>query len=86
MKGIRVVLAVTAASPELFAALQGLPARSRAERVRMLATLGLAAVSGGVSCKTASGRAADAPPGNTDSSTLRQDRATDFARTLGGNV
>lgn len=83
MKSIRVVLAVTAASPELFAALHGLPARSRAERVRMLATLGLVAGSGGPSAK-APGRHVAEPGGGGDAAP--QNRVTEFARTLGGKV
>ena len=53
MSSIRVVLTVTPASPELFAGLKDVPARLRAERVRTLATLGLAAVSGGIVPATA---------------------------------
>ena len=53
MSSIRVVLTVTPASPELFAGLKDVPARFRAERVRTLATLGLAAVSGGILPATA---------------------------------
>ena len=83
MKGIRVVLAVTAASPELFAALHGLPARSRAERVRMLATLGLVAGSGGASTKAPGSHTAEAGGGGNAG---HQNRATEFARALGGNV
>jgi len=48
VSGIRVVLTVTPANPELFAELGRVPARLRAERVRTLATLGLAAVSGSI--------------------------------------
>ena len=47
MKGLRIVLTVSEVSPELYAALEQVPARLRAERVRTLATIGLAAMGGG---------------------------------------
>ena len=47
MKGLRIVLTVSEVSPELYAALEPVPARLRAERVRTLATIGLAAMGGG---------------------------------------
>lgn len=46
MNGIRVVMVVTEANPELLADLAKVPARLRAERIRTLATVGIAAMSG----------------------------------------
>ncbi len=46
MKSIRILLSVTEGSPELYTDLIGVPSRLRAERVRALATIGIAAVSG----------------------------------------
>lgn len=83
MSGIRIVLTVTQASPELYAALQQVPARLRAERVRALATLGLVVASGGaVGIKPVS------PSAATDSghASGTQDKALDVAKTLGGNI
>ncbi len=48
MKAIRILLSVTEGSPELYAALISVPTRLRAERVRALATIGVAAISGGI--------------------------------------
>ena len=45
MKSIRILLSVTEGSPELYADLISVPSRLRAERVRALATIGIAAVS-----------------------------------------
>ncbi len=47
MKSIRILLTVTEGCPELFATLSTVPSRMRAERVRVLATMGVAAMSGG---------------------------------------
>jgi len=41
MTSIRVVLSVSAASPELLEEMERIPVRHRAERIRALATLGL---------------------------------------------
>ncbi len=48
MKSIRILLTVTEGCPELYAALSNVPSRLRAERVRVLATIGVAAMSGGL--------------------------------------
>lgn len=48
MKSIRILLTVTEGCPELYAALFNVPSRLRAERVRLLATMGVAAMSGGL--------------------------------------
>ena len=82
MNGIRVVLTVTPANPELFAELGKIPARLRAERVRTLATLGLAAVCGGIGSRPAIGPATEAAPQNAGD----QNRALSFAKSLGGVV
>lgn len=81
MSGIRIVLTVTQASPELFAALQEVPARLRAERVRTLATLGLAAVCGGIG-RPAIGPATEVAPQNAGA----PNRALSFAKSLGDGV
>jgi hypothetical protein len=46
VKSIRILLVVTEGSPELHAALTTIPPRLRAERIRALATTGLAALTG----------------------------------------
>jgi len=46
VKSIRILLTVTEGCPELYAALSNVPSRLRAERVRGLATIGVAAMSG----------------------------------------
>jgi hypothetical protein len=82
VSGIRIVLTVTKASPELYAALQEVPARLRAERVRTLATLGLAAVGGGIGSRPAMGPTTEAPPQNAGPTT----KALSFAKSLGDGV
>ncbi len=83
MSSIRVVLTVTPASPELFAGLKDVPARLRAERVRTLATLGLAAVSGGILPATAA--TASHAPASRQSHGV-PNRALTFAKSLGDGV
>jgi len=79
VSGIRIVLTITTqASPELFAALQEVPARLRAERVRTLATLGLAAVRGGIG-SPAIGPVTEGAPQNAGA----PNRALSFAKSLG---
>ncbi|MFA7096823.1 MAG: hypothetical protein WC383_10150 [Gammaproteobacteria bacterium] len=82
MSGIRVVLTITPANPELFAALETIPARLRAERIRTLATIGLAAVSGAVGGRAVNGPAADPSSQNQGGA----DRAMTFARSLGTDI
>lgn len=48
MKSIRILLTVTEGCPEIYAALSKIQPRLRAERVRVLATIGVAAMSGGL--------------------------------------
>lgn len=83
MSSIRVVLTVTSANPELLNDLKDVPARLRAERVRTLATLGIAAMSGGI------GIAKPAAPMDTTSDQRGKStpsRALNFARSLGDGV
>lgn len=79
---IRIVVAVNQASPELLAELGRVPARLRAERMRMLATLGLAAA-GGVHVIP---NHAHVPSDQTENRTANKARlAVDFAKALGAN-
>ena len=48
MKSLRSAGTVADGNPELYASLQGIPSRLRAERVRALATIGVAVAVGGV--------------------------------------
>jgi hypothetical protein len=82
VSSIRVVLTVTPANPELFVELEKVPARLRAERVRTLATLGLATVGGGISSRPAIGPAAETDPQNA----AAPSRAMSFAKWLGDGV
>lgn len=85
MSSIRIVLTVTPANPELFADLGKVPARLRAERVRTLATLGLAAMSGGIAITKPS--VPDSPsPAMGQQGKERPARALNFAKSLGGGV
>ena len=81
MNGLRVVLTVTPANPELFADISDVPARLRAERVRTLATLGLVALSGG-----AITRAAITPSAKDERAPHAPDRALAFAKALTNDV
>ncbi len=80
MESLRIVLTVTAASPELYTALKTTPSRLRAERVRTLATLGIAAVSG-VGMSQPSG--VETAPPNPLPSPARSNLALSFAKRLG---
>ena len=83
MSRLRVVLAVTLANPELFADLSDVPVRLRAGRVRTLATLGPAAVSGGV----AMSRPTTPMSAGTEAHGERAPtRALNFAKSLGDDV
>lgn len=84
MSGIRVVLTVTPSSHELFAALKDIPARMRAERIRTLATLGLAALATGAAPRP---RDNPAPTEKApDTAPVRAGRAVSFARSLGEDL
>jgi len=79
VSGIRVVLTVTPSSPELFAALKDIPARMRAERIRTLATLGLAALATGTPRPHDNPAPAEKAP---DAAPVRAGRAVRFAKSL----
>lgn len=83
MSAIRVVLTVTPSSPELYAALKDIPARMRAERVRTLATLGLAAFATGAGTRS---RENPLPPEKVDPPPARAGRAMSFAKSLGEDL
>lgn len=84
MSSIRVVLTVTTASPELYAGLKEVPARLRAERVRMLATLGIMAVAGGGATSTTSGIGSTEPIKDRDLGVSH--RAFALAKSLGDGI
>jgi len=77
---LRIVVVVNEVSPELLAALEGLPPRSRAERIRTLATLGLS-VFGGRGAPEAVTLKAPPVPANKQNG---EGRAIAFAKALGG--
>lgn len=83
MSGIRIVLAVTEASPELYAALEKVPARLRAERVRALATIGLL-IAAGSAAGIKPSSSAEATGGGRASGD--QGKALGVAKTLGVNI
>ena len=83
MSGIRVVLTVTPSSPELYAALKDIPTRMRAERVRTLATLGLATFATGAGPRL---REPLSSPEKTDPAPARAGRAVSFAKSLGEDL
>lgn len=76
---------MTEGSPELYADLISVPSRLRAERVRALATIGVAAVSGGMNAsdqnKSAQGGRPSIP--EADSSL---DKVQAIAKRLGGGL
>jgi hypothetical protein len=88
VSGVRVVLTVTPANPELCADLSDVPARLRAERVRTLATLGLAALSGGIAMTRPAMPVNSDPEGRGKHEPTRGEpiRALNFAKSLGDGV
>lgn len=88
MTSIRILLVVTEGSPELHAAMTTIPPRLRAERIRALATTGLAALTGDDSSNenTAQKLSLQNPqPSNTgDDSALVKVQA--LAKRLGGGL
>ena len=88
MKSIRILLSVTEGSPELYAALTTIPSRLRAERVRALATIGVAAVTGGKNSffQTDHEKSGDPfKPSNQDSDSS-VGKAQAIAKRLGGGL
>lgn len=85
MTSIRILLSVTEGSPELYADLISVPSRLRAERVRALATIGVAAVSGGMNASDQSKSAQGGRPSipEADSSL---DKVQAIAKRLGGGL
>lgn len=83
---MRIVLAVTTANPELLAELEKIPPRLRAERVRMLATLGLAAMSSSLPARKAPVADADDAPAKASQEKPTSSRALSFAKSLGEGV
>ncbi|TXF11182.1 hypothetical protein [Pelomicrobium methylotrophicum] len=74
---MRIVVVVTeTGSPELYKALQGTPARQRAERLRTLATVGLVSISAQV-------RREEQPP-NTNQDNGTGTKIGAIAKKLGG--
>lgn len=88
MKSIRILLTVTEGCPELYAALSNVPSRLRAERVRVLATIGVAAMSGGLISPDHAAAAldvkADSAVSTGNESSLGKAQA--IARRLGGGL
>lgn len=88
MKSIRILLSVTEGSPELYAALTTIPSRLRAERVRALATIGVAAMTGGKNSfyQTDPEKSGDpSQPSNQDSGSS-VGKAQAIAKRLGGGL
>ena len=85
MTSIRILLSVTEGSPELYADLISVPSRLRAERVRALATIGVAAVSGGINAIEQSGSSQGVRSSILDAdSSLEKVQA--IAKRLGGGL
>ena len=88
MKSIRILLTVTEGCPELYAALSNVPSRLRAERVRVLATIGVAAMSGGLTSPDHAAAAldvkADPAVSTVNESSLGKVQA--IAKRLGGGL
>lgn len=82
MTSIRILLSVTEGSPELFADLNSVPSRLRAERVRALATIGVAAVTGGVIAPDHVGTA-DRAKSSTPNADSSLDKVQAMAKRLG---
>jgi len=88
VKSIRILLTVTEGCPELYAALFNVPSRLRAERVRVLATIGVAAMSGGLASPDHAAAAVDINdvPVVSTGSESSLGKAQVIARRLGGGL
>ena len=88
MKSIRILLTVTEGCPELYAALSNVPSRLRAERVRVLATIGVAAMSGGLASPDHAAAAVDIKdvPAVSTGSESSLGKAQAIAKRLGGGL
>ncbi len=69
---MRVIVSITAGCPELAAHLETQPPRARAERLRLLATLGLTALHGGLAAGQTADRTVDKPAPDQDEQHRRQ--------------
>jgi hypothetical protein len=85
MTSIRILLSVTEGSPELYADLISVPSRLRAERVRALATIGVAAVSGGMNASDHGGSAQGGRSSIPDAD-LSLSKVQSIAKRLGGGL
>ena len=88
MKSIRILLTVTEGCPELYATLSKVPSRMRAERVRVLATMGVAAMSGGLASPDHAAAAVDVKDAATAfaGSELSMGKVQAIAKRLGGGL
>ena len=69
---MRVIVSITAGCPELAAHLETQPPRARAERLRLLATLGLTALRGGLVAGQMADRPVDKPASDQEEQQRRQ--------------
>ena len=69
---MRVIVSITAGCPELAAHLETQPPRARAERLRLLATLGLTALRGGLAAGQMADRTVDKPASDQEEQHRRQ--------------
>jgi hypothetical protein len=82
---IRILLSVTEGSPELYADLISVPSRLRAERVRALATIGVAAISGNMSASDHGGSAQTGRSAVQDAESSLS-KVQSIAKRLGGGL
>ena len=69
---MRVIVSITAGCPELAAHLETQPPRARAERLRLLATLGLTALRGGLAAGQMADSTMDKPASDQEEQQRRQ--------------
>ena len=69
---MRVIVSITAGCPELAAHLETQPPRARAERLRLLATLGLTALCGGLAAGQMADSTVDKPASDQEEQHRRQ--------------